>query len=795
MGSCKSKSSSEVTQFSPPPASPLKPSAATIGTQVNDAVPVLPNAVGVATPPIETGIAVFLRHVKKGSLSEMMMALDKDPTLLNARGMWESTPLIYACQYIQAETAAYLISHGADTLLLNEKNVSALLLACLEGMTSILAMLLQDSKQSQVPLLSIVGVVYNSYADKNQTLTPFVGACSNGHLECVGLLLQAVAQPESTISTSSLVNEVPPTVISPLFAAAIYGHTHVLMMLLNYGATTDIVDTDGNTVLLLALLHGHDVTASTLLKAVNRPSIRTTTNALGMSPLHMAADKGCIESCKALLVPFGDVQIDIDAVNQAQETPLLLAARRRNGTVLEALIRAGANIDKEVPGGKSVREILTKDKRLNLIEMADKLHHQERSGSSSSMLPALPGDSPISTPDPAATASREAPRPSHVGRKTRITFSKQLGTTGMPLLQLDTQPQPETPAPLSPRKTRVTFSRQPGVPMAPVEFASDVHNESGSGEPRRVRTTFSKPPSESTPHAKKTQIMNMMPADTPLIQIPTSALDDTQDEPNSFSLLETTNTYRLDRIQSVMDAEIFDRMDRIESINNPQLSLDEDEPDDSGLHIHHENEAEESEDNRVKSSPLIDPIDESNVDNTALVYELPVDADESNVQPTENIIEIAQVVDQSNVEQTENTIEMVQDVEHGQGLSDSNSYSSQVLQASEAAVSEIFSTVRSRQSSLTRESTQDEKELKSKVTELLSAIPTSQGPTQRRMPKTPHQSTAAIDIQVLSRAGSLQASFRSISLASLQPLEPSVKEDASRLASKRTTSLKHLATK
>ncbi|OQR98899.1 hypothetical protein ACHHYP_07616 [Achlya hypogyna] len=631
MGVCAS-STSRVTEFAVQGGSPVKATQQVAPAAAPASPPVLPNAVAAAPVIIcnalskltrlepasttdESPTSIFLRLgtsvglvaadsvtvVKKGALDELIGVLDATPSLLNVRGMWDSTPLIVACQYARTDVAAYLLSKGADPLLVNEKNVSPLLLACLEGLTTIVAMLVQEAPPYH--LFMAVSVVYNGHADQNQALSPFIAACANGHLECVGLLLQAVSAPAAPLPVARLVNDSPEPsrVPAPLLAAAAYGQTHVLVMLLGYGAVEDIVDAERNTVLLLALKHGHDAAAVALVKALKDPALRTAVNATGNSALHLAADKGCLETCKALLA----LAVAVDDINGANETPLFLAAKRRDGRMLELFIRAGADIDRMLSNGsgRCVRDILIKDKRLNLIQIADSLRGKASMTSSEGSIVGSDGNLP-----PVLDALViDEPRPGPVGRKTRITFSKQLGAGGLPLLGVPAADAPPPVGEASPvtstRRTRTTFSKPVGVPLVPLaagEQPSDASPEARLGSVvRRGRPTFSKPggaalgplgdaPPDAEPGAspiaspRKTRATFSKPVGVPLVPVPAPAPEPEVRDVGSFSLLDTSGR-RLGRIQSAVDDDIQDRLDAMRS--QKAARDDEDEEVDAGTDV------------------------------------------------------------------------------------------------------------------------------------------------------------------------------------------------------------------
>jgi len=137
-----------------PPARPAVPGP--VGPRVglvSSAGPSAPEPARAAAPPAvavsdpqnyEELCVAFLKAVKRGDVSAMeqvaQLGVKLTPTpqsLVNIRGMWDSTPLVYAAQYAHAAAAHWLLARGADVLAQNEKGVTALLLASLEGLTDV----------------------------------------------------------------------------------------------------------------------------------------------------------------------------------------------------------------------------------------------------------------------------------------------------------------------------------------------------------------------------------------------------------------------------------------------------------------------------------------------------------------------------------------------------------------------------------------------------------------------------------------------------------------------------------
>ena len=66
-----------------------------------------------------------------------------------------------------------------------------------------------------------------------------------------------------------------------------------------------------------------------------------TTDWLGTSPLHLAAQYGHVETCKRLL----SAGISKDARTKVDKTPLHIAAQEGHSEVMELLLRNGCEVD------------------------------------------------------------------------------------------------------------------------------------------------------------------------------------------------------------------------------------------------------------------------------------------------------------------------------------------------------------------------------------------------------------------------------------------------------------------
>ena len=184
-----------------------------------------------------------------------------------------------------------------------------------------------------------VHLCLNAGADGNWTNeaesknTPLHMAATNGHADCVRLLLAA---PGSDVNRANENGE------TPLNMAAARGHEECVNLLLAApGSDVNKANENGETPLIIASKQGHTECVRTLLTA---PGIDVNkANMSGNTPLALAATNGHTECVRTLLAAPG---IEVNSEDKDSQTPLHWA-ENNNHTECADLIRAA--------GGKSRR--------------------------------------------------------------------------------------------------------------------------------------------------------------------------------------------------------------------------------------------------------------------------------------------------------------------------------------------------------------------------------------------------------------------------------------------------------
>ncbi|HEX4808526.1 MAG TPA: ankyrin repeat domain-containing protein [Bryobacteraceae bacterium] len=182
-----------------------------------------------------TALQSFHDSVKRGDLSAVREALDRDPALLDTPNEAGQSALLLAKYYRQEETADYLLSRNPKL---------DLFLACAAGRTAVV-MAEMDNDPSLLEARSGDG------------WTPLHLAAFFGHDDLVTALLDRGASIEAR-STNAMKN-------TPLHAASAGRHLSTIRLLLDRGANSNATQEGGWTALHAAAQNGDRATAELLL--------------------------------------------------------------------------------------------------------------------------------------------------------------------------------------------------------------------------------------------------------------------------------------------------------------------------------------------------------------------------------------------------------------------------------------------------------------------------------------------------------------------------------------------------
>ena len=264
-------------------------------------------------------------------------------------------PLFVACRKGNLKSVAVLLDAGVNPDCIREDNrATPLFTASLYGHADVMSALVLAGADPNRP-------------DK-AGLSPILKAVKSGNAFVIRFLVGAGA----VLSDANPLNG-----RLPLHEAAEIGNTEVITALLEMNARVNAQDNDGKTPLAIAVLHDNVVCSELLLERGADPLL---TDKYGLSPLYAAARNGCegivrtvlrskavagnmeyinrrnredgstpmfaaaragSEGCVRALIEVG---ADVNATDNNDETPLMIASKLGHAAVVFALLRAEANV-------------------------------------------------------------------------------------------------------------------------------------------------------------------------------------------------------------------------------------------------------------------------------------------------------------------------------------------------------------------------------------------------------------------------------------------------------------------
>ena len=204
--------------------------------------------------------------VKNGDLVVVKALLEKDPSLLNARGAYDRTPLLEAVLSRQPGICEFLLEKGADFNLVNKEGFAPLHFAAFLGETELVKMLVAKG----APLTANANVI---------GATPLDLAVGAGRREMVDLLIAKGAPLNLKDKKGN----------TPLLKAVLSGQSEIAGLLVHKGAVVDEKDQMGSTPLLLAAMTGQKELALWLIE--NGADVNAA-NTIGGTPVGVACREG-----------------------------------------------------------------------------------------------------------------------------------------------------------------------------------------------------------------------------------------------------------------------------------------------------------------------------------------------------------------------------------------------------------------------------------------------------------------------------------------------------------------------
>lgn len=207
----------------------------------------------------------------------------------------------------------------------------------------------RDEPKDALLLLLEAGKIDVNAKDDKYGRTPLSWASANGYEDVIDKLLDMGADVEADDNDG----------LTPLFLAADTGQTAVAETLLSKGALVDAGDEDGPTPLFLALRSKHTAIVELLIKwGANLE----TKDADGWTPLFLATVTEHAANVKLLIESGADVDVVVPVMKDVGDghlnvefevTPLLWAARNGYATIMECLLKGGADLAVRTSSGET----------------------------------------------------------------------------------------------------------------------------------------------------------------------------------------------------------------------------------------------------------------------------------------------------------------------------------------------------------------------------------------------------------------------------------------------------------
>uniref|UniRef100_A0A8C8M5Z1 Ankyrin-2 n=1 Tax=Oncorhynchus tshawytscha TaxID=74940 RepID=A0A8C8M5Z1_ONCTS len=274
---------------------------------------------------------------------EAVRCLLRNGALVDARAREDQTPLHIASRLGKTEIVQLLLQHMAHPDASTTNGYTPLHISAREGQVDVASVLLEAGAS-------------HSLATK-KGFTPLHVASKYGSLDVTKLLLQKRAPPDSAgkvsiiTITQTLNHSIALHVIegkynhtkkyishqngyTPLHIAAKKNQMDIAVVLLQYGAETNILTKQGVTPLHLASQEGHADMAALLMEKGTQVNVPTKS---GLTPLHLAAQE---DKVAVVCLPY-----------TLGYTPLIVACHYGNAKMVNFLLQNGASVNAKTKNG------------------------------------------------------------------------------------------------------------------------------------------------------------------------------------------------------------------------------------------------------------------------------------------------------------------------------------------------------------------------------------------------------------------------------------------------------------
>ncbi|KAJ6028114.1 hypothetical protein N7540_003690 [Penicillium herquei] len=289
-------------------------------------------------------------NMEAGRLEKSIEALLKAHANVNAKDESNNTPLHIAAELSFERAASLLLSHSAQSTLMNKSKATALHIAVKHSNLPLVQVLLESSKascelsdskgkiplhiaveQGDMPILRLILDANKQVVNckDNSGNPPLVYAADGGDVGILSALVDAGADLDSTDAIER----------TALWRASRDSHLKVVKFLVEKGANISVADKFGVTPLNAAASCGELKVVGFLLE---KGESLLTPDHKGWNPLHSASFRGCLEVVQHLVETVTD--IDISTLNKDGWTPLNGASANGHLEVVKFLVESRADI-------------------------------------------------------------------------------------------------------------------------------------------------------------------------------------------------------------------------------------------------------------------------------------------------------------------------------------------------------------------------------------------------------------------------------------------------------------------